>query len=419
MNIESKSSKYVLIVMNSDSSNNLVQRRSNERSDSDGYYERFTRNQYYNSVEDEQIYMDEYTSLLHHYNDFIVSGNAMFSRMEQTLRENIARSHVRQSFYYHRYNELVRARTQPQVPLNSMSTSPAGPPVVPPTASTITGAAATAPASATATAPATSDATAMSRLNEVFPRLVSRYLTSELERQSREQHPTLPANRDIFSMLYTVPIAIRTTGATGGGAAGAPTNDQINRATLNTVFSNIISPVNATCPISRDEFSDDSEITMIRGCNHIFNRSSLREWFASHSTCPMCRSDIREYRAQPTQPTQPTQPSPPQQEQPIRRAFADNISNVSIDRVDQDQITFSYDLPIEYNDDQIYQNIVNSIVEMAQTARRNNNERENRINTNNDDDRDNDRQDDRQDDRHDEGHHNNDLDDDDDIMDVD
>jgi hypothetical protein len=125
----------------------------------------------------------------------------------------------------------------------------------------------------------------------------------------------------------------------------------------------------------------------------------------------MCRSDIREYRAQPAQPTQPTQPSPPQQEQPVRRPFADNISNVSIDRVDQDQITFSYDLPIEYNDDQIYQNIGSSIVELAQTARRHNNERENRINTNNDDDR--------QDDRRDHGHHNNDLDDDDDIMDVD
>jgi hypothetical protein len=406
MNIESKSTKYVLIVMNSDPSNNLVQRRFNDRSTSDEYYERFNRNQYYNAVEDEQIYMDEYTTLLHHYNDFIVTGNAMFSRMEQTLRENIARSHVRQSFYYHRYNDLIRARTQlplmqPPVPLNTMPPSPAIP---------------HSPSAAAAPAPAPQreepirprDNTSpqpqlpsANRLAEVFPRLLSRYFTSELNRESRE----INNNREnLFSMLYTVPVAIRTTGAVGGGggggaaATGAPTNDQINRATLNTVFSHIISPVNATCPISRDEFNDESEITMIRGCNHIFNRESLREWFVSHSTCPMCRSDIREYRAQPSQPSQP-----PQQEQPVRHAFADNISNVSIDRVDQDEITFSYDLPIEYNDDQVYQNIVNSIVEMAQTARRNNNnDRDNRININND----NDRRDGRNDD-------------DDDIMEVD
>ncbi len=392
--------------MNSDPSNNLVQRRFNDRSTSDEYYERFNRNQYYNAVEDEQIYMDEYTTLLHHYNDFIVTGNAMFSRMEQTLRENIARSHVRQSFYYHRYNDLIRARTQlplmqPPVPLNTMPPSPAIP---------------HSPSAAAAPAPAPQreepirprDNTSpqpqlpsANRLAEVFPRLLSRYFTSELNRESRE----INNNREnLFSMLYTVPVAIRTTGAVGGGggggaaATGAPTNDQINRATLNTVFSHIISPVNATCPISRDEFNDESEITMIRGCNHIFNRESLREWFVSHSTCPMCRSDIREYRAQPSQPSQP-----PQQEQPVRHAFADNISNVSIDRVDQDEITFSYDLPIEYNDDQVYQNIVNSIVEMAQTARRNNNnDRDNRININND----NDRRDGRNDD-------------DDDIMEVD
>lgn len=327
----------------------------------------------------------------------------MFSRMEQTLRENIARSHVRQSFYYHRYNELVRARTQiplmqPPVPLNTMPPSPAIPlrPAVAPAAPQREEP--TRPRDNTSPQPQLPTA---NRLDDVFPRLLSRYFTSELNRESRE----INNNREnLFSMLYTVPVAIRTTGAVGGGGgaavAGAPTNDQINRATLNTVFSHIISPVNATCPISRDEFNDDSEITMIRGCNHIFNRESLRQWFVSNSTCPMCRGDIREYR---TQPSQPSQPSQPQQEQPVRRAFADNISNVSIDRVDQDQITFSYDLPIEYNDDQIYQNIVNSIVEMAQTARRNNdNDRDNRININND----NDRRDGRNDD-------------DDDIMEVD
>ena len=365
--------------MNSDPSNNLVQRRFNDRSTSDEYYERFNRNQYYNAVEDEQIYMDEYTTLLHHYNDFIVTGNAMFSRMEQTLRENIARSHVRQSFYYHRYNDLIRARTQlplmqPPVPLNTIPPSPAIP---------------RSPAAAAAPAPAPQreepirprDNTSpqpqlpsANRLGEVFPRLLSRYFTSELNRESRE----INNNREnLFSMLYTVPVAIRTTGAVGGGggggaaATGAPTNDQINRATLNTLFSHIVSPVNATCPISRDEFNDDSEITMIRGCNHIFNRASLREWFVSHSTCPMCRSDIREYQA-------------PREQQPSQS----HQHNISIDRIDDNELTFSYDIPLQYNNDDIYRDIVNTITGMAQTAHqnRNNNNHNHNHNHNHDDD---------------------------------
>lgn len=56
---------------------------------------------------------------------------------------------------------------------------------------------------------------------------------------------------NLFSMLYTVPIAVRTNAGGAGAAGGAPTNEQIDRATLNTVFSHILSPVNAVCPISR------------------------------------------------------------------------------------------------------------------------------------------------------------------------
>jgi hypothetical protein len=177
-------------------------------------------------------------------------------------------------------------------------------------------------------------------------------------------------------MLYTIPLEVRRNangaGGGGGGAGGAPTNEQVQRATMNTVFGNIISPVNATCPISRDEFNDESEITMIRSCNHIFNRASLREWFVNHSTCPMCRSDIREYRPAtaahlPERRRRPL-PSPQQQQQqqPPRTP-----ANLSIDRIDNNEFTFSYDLPVSYNDNQIYQDIVNTVNHMTNNHRRN------------------------------------------------
>jgi hypothetical protein len=239
-------------------------------------HERFHARQYYYAVEDERMYMNEYTSIINRYNDFIINGNAMFARMEQTLRENISRSVTRQMIYY---PDVAEPR---QVPLR--------------------------------------------RTNQDFSNL--------------------------FSMLYTIPIGGRA--APAAPAAGPPTNDQIARATLNTVFANILSPVNATCPISRDEFNDESEITMIRGCSHIFNRASLREWFVSHSTCPMCRSDIRMYRGEAAA-TAATAAAPRAAVRP----------NMTIDSVDENHVTFSYDLPRHYNNDQIYRDILNTITGMT------------------------------------------------------
>ena len=260
------------------------------------YYDRFHTSQFYNAVEDERSYMNEYTNLIHQYNNFITNGASMFSRMEQTLRENILRTPVRQAFYYNR----------PVLPRSVAVAPPAAPPAAP--------------------APRID--------NNPITRLLSTYLNGDLPR-ARNQAGNTNTNtntNNLFSMLYTVPLEGRRTNS------AAPTNEQITRSTMNTVFRNILSPVNATCPISRDEFNDESEITMIRSCGHIFNRGHLREWFVSHSTCPMCRSDIREYAV--------SAPGP---------------ANLSVDRIDNNSMTFSYDLPIDYNSDQIYQDIINNV----------------------------------------------------------
>jgi len=257
--------------------------------------------QYYNAVEDEQHYMNEYATLLHRYNEFIANGNAMFTRMEQTLRENLTRTLVRQSFYYHHSNELP-PRVSPATGLNAAAAAPR-----------------------------------------------ERRPTRQQPPRDNNTPQRLPAGREIhngienlFSFLYTAPNALREN-----SPGGAPTNEQINQATLNTVFSHIVSPVNATCPISRDEFNDESEITMIRGCNHIFNRSSLREWFVRHSTCPLCRGDIRNYRPPPSVSASASLPRPP--------------ANLSIDSVGENHVTFSYDLPMNYENNQIYHDIVNTV----------------------------------------------------------
>jgi hypothetical protein len=162
-----------------------------------------------------------------------------------------------------------------------------------------------------------------------------------------------------------------------------PTARQIQVGTVNTRFSNILAPTNSICPISHDEFIDTSDITQIRGCSHIFNRSSLSEWFRTHSTCPMCRYDIRDYRenSDPTVNRMRTQPNANANanaasssniafQRPDLGAIqsivdigdnindiynrimdnSGNFANAIIENMNENMITFSYDLPASYHD---------------------------------------------------------------------
>jgi hypothetical protein len=78
----------------------------------------------------------------------------------------------------------------------------------------------------------------------------------------------------------------------------------------------------------------------------------------------MCRSDIRDYMPPATAAHLPErrrqqQPPPPPQQPPPPPA------NLSIDRIDDNEFTFSYDMPVGYNNDQIYQDIINTVNHMT------------------------------------------------------
>jgi len=74
-----------------------------------------------------------------------------------------------------------------------------------------------------------------------------------------------------------------------------PTQSEIQRATRNTVYSDILNPTNTSCPISLENFTDSSQVTMIIPCRHIFNTDPLMSWFTRNTRCPVCRYDIRNY----------------------------------------------------------------------------------------------------------------------------
>ena len=74
-----------------------------------------------------------------------------------------------------------------------------------------------------------------------------------------------------------------------------PTQSQIETATRQARYCDIIIPINRSCPISLDNFEDNEMVTVIRQCGHIFRSEDLNTWFRSHCNCPVCRYDIREY----------------------------------------------------------------------------------------------------------------------------
>lgn len=75
----------------------------------------------------------------------------------------------------------------------------------------------------------------------------------------------------------------------------SPTSQQIEVATRNIRYGNILRPLNESCCFTLETFREDDIVTMIRHCQHIFSRESLQNWFRSNYRCPICRYDIRRY----------------------------------------------------------------------------------------------------------------------------
>lgn len=369
-------------------------------------YSQFHINQFYEAAEDEQLYTDEYLIFARDYNRFVTNSNIMFSRIEQGLRSNIARSITREYFYYNRHNELTRNTVLP----GSSNYNDAANAAPAPTAATAATAATTASA-ATAAERHVPD-------NNMFSRVILDYMNNVLNLQTRDdlsynpmprepapqreqqlEPPIHPRPNRTAQSTRTQPYAVffdLTSDSTNHNNdnhnnnvlnrifsdrnTNIPTAREIQVGTANTRFSNILAPTNSICPISHDEFIDTSEVTQIRGCSHIFNRTSLSEWFRTHSTCPMCRYDIRDYReiseplhrmrtqasANANANTTPTSNSASQRPDlgaiqsivgngnninDIYHRIMDNSSNFTnaiIENMNENMITFSYDLPSFY-----------------------------------------------------------------------
>ena len=74
-----------------------------------------------------------------------------------------------------------------------------------------------------------------------------------------------------------------------------PTEEQINNACEDISFNLISNPINTSCPINLERFTNESIITQIIFCGHCYSPDALRMWFTTNVRCPICRYDIRTY----------------------------------------------------------------------------------------------------------------------------
>ena len=72
-----------------------------------------------------------------------------------------------------------------------------------------------------------------------------------------------------------------------------PNNNQIRNATQVLEY-NTNSFTQRQCPITLESFVAGQEIRRINYCGHIFDNTSLIEWFERNVRCPVCRHDIRD-----------------------------------------------------------------------------------------------------------------------------
>jgi hypothetical protein len=70
--------------------------------------------------------------------------------------------------------------------------------------------------------------------------------------------------------------------------------DIINRNTRSIRFDEVVNPLNYDCPISLERFQDNSMLTQIIGCGHLFCNNEITRWFRTNVHCPVCRYDIRD-----------------------------------------------------------------------------------------------------------------------------
>ena len=155
---------------------------------------------------------------------------------------------------------------------------------------------------------------AINRANNLYDNIITYDMDIQIE-DERVTHPTMinsPSNNNIISRTitqqrrrYSRPLS-RLYGIFSEVIDNIdldelesipiiPTQQQIDNAVQTIKYGDIEEPQNSSCSICLREFTQESNVSMIKYCGHLFSPLSLtRHWTFDHR-CPLCRYDIRNY----------------------------------------------------------------------------------------------------------------------------
>jgi E3 ubiquitin-protein ligase ATL6/9/15/31/42/55 len=78
-----------------------------------------------------------------------------------------------------------------------------------------------------------------------------------------------------------------------------PVSEQIIQTPIRNTLPTFVSSLlidhaiheGATCSITLEPFTKESAV--VTSCFHIFDRTAITEWLATHTTCPVCKQETR------------------------------------------------------------------------------------------------------------------------------
>ena len=69
-------------------------------------------------------------------------------------------------------------------------------------------------------------------------------------------------------------------------------NEIIDNNVDDLSYNDINNPINDSCPITQEDFSNNCSVCQIKFCKHNFKKDPLINWLKRNKTCPVCRHNI-------------------------------------------------------------------------------------------------------------------------------
>jgi hypothetical protein len=106
------------------------------------------------------------------------------------------------------------------------------------------------------------------------------------------------------SVIYSIPRTVllntnndHTTSSIrrNGGLSVSDIEENTEILTYGSIPSNRI--INTECPITRETFTPESVVLVLKHCKHCFVPFRMMRWLETHSTCPLCRENVLNVQA--------------------------------------------------------------------------------------------------------------------------